>query len=276
MLTDTTTDTVQDYNGYDDTNCSFESQSPIYAKYWNFYDSDIDWFQHPECPCTAIEGDSYATWSADFDGSFIVDGVQVLSHNTGSWWDEIDGATVTVTDSVNGVENDCGTLDFTDLMGQYAYVPCTDGLGFQGDGIKITAAGSTTEFCDIIVEGYPVIADYVLQLEDAILDLGSNSVQSGVYYDDLVSAYDDLTADYGLVQEALTELDGEYTALLGDYEDSVAAKTQKAAFIGVYESRKLSDSCLYCAPGGCQFCSTPEVVTEADLEEEEEEEEAEE
>lgn len=148
---------------------------------------------------------------------------------------------------------------------------CTDGLGLVGDSVSITSS-SGLYFCDIIVEGYPVIADYVAQLEAEIAAIGTYKDDALEYYNDLVSAYDDLTADYAEVQAALTELDGEYTTLLEDYAESSEAKATALAYIGVYESRKLSDSCLYCAPGGCQFCSTPELVTDADLEEEEEEE----
>lgn len=116
---------------------------------------------------------------------------------------------------------------------------CTDGLGLVGDSVSITSSYGLY-FCDIIVEGYPVIADYVAQLEDEIAAIGTYKDDSLEYYNTLVSAYDDLTADYAEVQAALTELDGEYTTLLEDYAESSEAKATALKARSVRSSFRLS------------------------------------
>jgi hypothetical protein len=94
----------------DTENCDLESSNPIYAKYWNFYDSDIDWYHHAECPCTALYTDGDDTvWSADFDGQFIVNSVQILNvNNQDSAFN--DGALVEVVDSSLANGGSCGYL----------------------------------------------------------------------------------------------------------------------------------------------------------------------
>lgn len=108
MLTDTTVADL--YFVADTENCDLESSNPIYAKYWNFYDSDIDWYHHAECPCTALYTDGDDTvWSADFDGQFIVNSVQILNvNNSDSAFN--DGALVEVVDSSLANGGSCGYL----------------------------------------------------------------------------------------------------------------------------------------------------------------------